>query len=537
MATAATPAGPWTPLRQPAFRAMWMALLVGNIGTWTHDVAAAWWMTERTGSPLWVSAVQAATTLPVVLFALVAGTLADIVDRRRFLVLAQCWMFAVATLLALLAGEGRLPPEWLLGLTFLLGCGAAMATPAQVAIIPELVPRPMLAPAVALNSLGMNIARSIGPAFGGVVVARWGAQWAFAINAVTFLGVAVVLLRWKRDVARPELPVERFAGAFRAGLRYAMHADAFQAVLARAAGFFVFAGALPALLPVIVRQRLDAGAGAYGLLLACIGIGAIAGALALPRLRARLSADRLVAWASLLCAATIGILAWSPPITGLVPAMLAHGLGWICVLSMLQVGAQLAVPGWVRARALSLYILVFASSMAVGSLAWGGIAQASGAQLALGLAAVGLAVSALATRGFRLAAGEALDLAPSAHWPQPIVLLDGPGERGPVLVTVDYRIDAGDRDAFGECMRLLGRSRRRDGALQWAIFEDVAEPGLFFESFLLASWNEHLRQHARVTQEERALQERLARMHRGESPPRVRHFIGAAAPWARDGAA
>ncbi|GAB3333326.1 MFS transporter [Marilutibacter aestuarii] len=516
---------------------MWLALLVGNIGTWTHDVAAAWWMTEHTGSPLWVSAVQAATTLPMVLFALVAGTLADIVDRRRLLVLAQCWMFAVATLLALLAGEDRLPPEWLLGLTFLLGCGAAMATPAQVAIIPELVPRPMLAPAIALNSLGMNIARSIGPAFGGVVVARWGAHWAFAINAATFLGVAVVLMRWKREAASPALPPERFAGAFRAGLRYAMHADAFRAVLARAAGFFVFAGALPALLPVVVRQRLEAGAGAYGLLLACIGIGAIAGALVLPRLRARLASDRLVAWASMLCAATMGILAWAPFIAGLVPVMLAHGVGWICVLSTLQVGAQMAVPAWVRARALSLYILVFASSMAMGSLAWGAVAQAASVQLALALAAFGLLISALATRRFRLAAGEALDLAPSAHWPHPLVAPDNPGERGPVLVTVEYRIDASDRDTFGECMRLLGQSRRRDGAVQWMLFEDVAEPGLFFESFLLASWNEHLRQHARVTQEERALQERLARMHRGESPPRVRHFIGAGAPWARDGAA
>lgn len=518
-------AGAWTPLRQPVFRALWLAVLVGNVGTWMHDVAAAWLMAERTASPLWVSAVQAATTLPVVLLALVAGTLADIVDRRRYLLLAQCWMFAVATVLALLAGADRLSPGLLLALTFALGCGAAMAMPAQAAIVPELVPPSMLAPAVALNSLGMNIARSLGPALGGVVVARWGAGWAFAINAATFLGVALVLLRWKRQAPATTLPPEHFLGGLRAGLRYAAHAPAFQAVLVRAAAFFVFAGALPALLPIVVRNEVGGGAGAFGLLLGCIGIGAIAGALCLPTLRAWRGTDALVLAACLLCAGTLLALAWVREVALLVPVMLLNGLAWICVLSSLQVGAQTSVPAWVRARALSLYILAFASGMAGGSLLWGSVAQRAGTPLALSAAAACLVLATLAASRLRI--GDArLDLMPSAHWPQPVVAIAAGTDRGPVLVTVEYRIDDGDRDAFDECMRLLGRSRRRDGALQWGVMEDAAEPGLFLEYFLLASWHEHLHQHARVTGEERALQDRLRRLHRGDSAPRVRHFIG-----------
>jgi MFS family permease/quinol monooxygenase YgiN len=513
-------------LRQPVFRGLWLAILVGNIGTWMHDVAAAWVMAERTASPLWVSAVQAATTLPVVLLALVAGTLADIVDRRRYLLLAQCWMFAVATVLALLAGSGQLTPPALLVLTFALGCGTAMAMPAQAAIVPELVPRSMLSPAVALNSLGMNIARSLGPALGGVVVAHFGAGWAFAANAVTFLGVALVLLGWKRQAAVAALPPEHFFGGLRAGLRYAAHAPAFRAVLGKAACFFVFAGALPALLPIVVRSELSGSAGTFGLLLGCIGIGAIAGALLLPKLRVRLDADALVLGGALLCAVTLFALAWIREVAALVPVMLVNGLAWICVLSSLQVGAQTSVPAWVRARALSLYILVFASGMAGGSLLWGAVAQRGGTSTALSLAALCLVVATLLATRFRIGAGERLDLMPSAHWPQPVVAGTPPVDRGPVLVTVEYRIDEADRDAFQECVRLLGRSRRRDGALQWGVMEDTAQPGVHLEYFVVASWLEHLHQHARVTGEERALQDRLRRLHRGDALPLVRHFIG-----------
>lgn len=519
-------AGPWAPLAEPTFCSLWLAILVGNIGTWMHDVAAAWIMAEKTGSPLWVGAVQAATTLPVVLLALVAGTLADIVDRRKYLLLIQLWLFATASLLAVLAQMDRLQPWSLLALTFALGIGAAMAMPAQAATTSELVPRALLAPAVALNSVSMNIARSIGPALGGVIVAQAGAAWAFAFNALSFLGVFVVLWRWQRVAPGTHLPAENFGAALRAGLRYATHAHVFRSVLMKSVLFFVFASALPALLPTVVRSDLGAGPGTFGVLLGGIGLGAIAGAILLPTLRARIDRDRLVLVASLLCALSLLGLAWLRIPALLFPVMLLNGLAWISVLSSLQIGAQTSVPGWVRARALSLYIMVFAAGMAAGSLAWGALAQWAGTSASLTVAAFGTALAALFATRFRLGAAEGLDVAPSAHWPQPMVAGDGDGDRGPALVTVEYRVALEDRVAFLERMQLLGRSRRRDGAVSWGVLEDVAMPGTYLEYFLVASWLEHLRQHDRVTGEEQRLQDRLRRMHTGGEPPRVRHFVG-----------
>jgi len=520
--------GPWSPLRVPTFRAMWLAILAGNIGTWMHDVAAAWVMAETTGSPLMVAAVQSATTLPVMLLALVAGTLADIVDRRRYLIVAQLWMAGAASLLAVLAQSGGPEPWALLALTLALGVGAAMAMPAQAAATAELVPRPLLAPAVALNSVSMNIARSLGPALGGLVVAQFGAAWAFALNALSFIGIVFVLWRWRRAPATTTLPPERFASALRAGLRYAGQATAFQAVLFKSASFFLFASALPALLPIVVRQELGASPGTYGLLLGCIGLGAIAGALGLPRLRSRWDRDLLVLAASLLCAATLLGLAWLRPVAWLYPVLLLNGLAWISVLSSLQIAAQTAVPAWVRARALSLYIVVFAAGMAAGSLAWGGLAERQGASVALSAAALALVLASLWARRFRLSAAEAVDTAPSAHWPQPWVPPGTEPDRGPVLVTVEYRIALEDRSRFLEAIQPLGRSRRRDGAVQWGVLEDAAAPGVYLEYFLVASWLEHLRQHERVTGEESRLQERLRRMHVGQEAPQVRHYLGGA---------
>ena len=513
-------------MSQPTFRALWLAILVGNIGTWVHDVAAAWMMAERTGSALWVAAVQSATTLPVVVFALFAGTLADIVDRRRYLILTQLWMLCMASALALLAHLERLEPWSLLALTFALGSGAAMAMPAQAATTPELVPRTMLAPAVALNSVSMNIARSLGPALGGLVVAQFGITWAFAVNAVSFLGVAIVLWRWKREATTALLPPEAFGAALRAGLRYAGNAGVFQSVLLKSASFFVFASALPALLPMVERNELGGAPSTYGLLLGCIGVGAIGGALLLPSLRARMDRDRLVLAASLLCAVTLLGLAVVRQREWLYLVMLLNGLAWISVLSSLQIAAQTSVPAWVRARALSLYIVVFALGMASGSLLWGWLAQRTDNSIALGAAAIAAALAALWATRFRLAAAEDVDTMPSAHWPEPLVANGPETDRGPVLVTVEYQIALDDRSTFLGHMQQLGRSRRRDGAVQWGVMEDTAQPGTYLEYFLVASWLEHLHQHARVTGEERRLQDTLRRIHASPSPPVVRHFLG-----------
>lgn len=528
MVNTASPAAPgaWAPLQISMFRALWLAIMGSNIGTWVNDVAAAWVMAERTGSPLMVALVQSATTVPIVLLALVAGTLADIVDRRRYLLATQGWMLAVAGTMAVLTHLDLLSPTLLVVLTFCMGCGAAMAMPAQAAIVSELVPPPMLASAVALNSIGINIARSLGPAIGGVIVAQLGATWAFGFNAISFAAMLVVLLRWQRDPKASSLPPEGFGAGLKSGLRYASRAGHLQAVLIKSAGFFFFASAMTALLPVVVRGQMQGGAGQYGMLLGCVGIGAVSGALLLPKLRARLDRDLLVLLATLALALSLVGLAVLRSWVLLPLAMLVNGFAWITVLSSLQIAAQTAVPAWVRARALALYIMVFSLGMAAGGLCWGALAQRSTPTLALLVAAAGAVVAGLLVWRVRISGTEELDLRPAGHWPAPELSVAVAHDRGPVLVTVEYRIDAADRVAFHACMRLLGRVRRRDGAVLWGVAEDVASPGVHLEYFVTASWLEHLRQHERITADDKAVQEQLRTLHRGERHPVVRHFVG-----------
>ncbi|MCK8503412.1 MFS transporter [Myxococcus fulvus] len=520
--------GALAPLRHATFRTLWLAVLASHIGTWVHDVAAAWFMSERTGSPLMVAAVQSATTMPVVVFALVAGTLADIVDRRRYLITIQVWMLVMATLLAWASMVGEMTEWTLLGLTFALGMGAAMAMPAQAATTAELVPRPLLAPAVALSSIGMNIARSVGPALGGLIVARFGVGWAFSIDAVSYLGVLLALVSWRRAKAESTLPSEPFGTALRGGLRYAARSGDLRSVLLKSACFYAFASALPAQLAIVVRKELGAGAGTYGLLLTCIGAGAVAGAVVLPRMRARWGVDRWVLGATLLYALTMVTVAFvrSLPVLGV--AMVANGLAWISVLSSLQTATHLSVPTWVRARALSLYIVVFSAGMAGGGLVWGSVAQRFGVPVSLTVAAGAAVLAGFFSLRFRLGQAMARDTAPSAHWPTPQVSEDVEKDQGPVLVTVEYHVAPTGRAAFLPLVHQLGDTRRRDGAVQWGVMEDTAEPGRFLEYFVLGSWMEHLRQHERVTHEEKALQEQLRALHQGEHPPVVHHFVGAA---------
>lgn len=518
--------GAWSPLKIGLFRAMWLAILGSNVGTWINDVAAAWVMAERTGSPLMVALVQSATTVPVVLLALVAGTLADIVDRRRYLLFTQGWMLLVAATLATLTGLSMLTPGLLVALTFAMGCGAAMAMPAQAAIVSELVPRPMLASAVALNSIGINIARSLGPAIGGLIVAQLGPSWAFGLNALSFAAMLIVLTRWKPDPMASTLPPEGFGAGLRAGLRYALRAGRLQAVLVKSAGFFFFASAVTALLPLVVRGEMHGGAGLYGILLGCIGIGAVTGALVLPTLRARMDRDLLVLLATLACALSLFGLAWLRHMALLPVAMLVNGFAWITVLSSLQIAAQTAVPPWVRARALSLYIMVFSLGMAAGGLSWGSIAQRTSIPLALTIASVGAVIAGLLVWRVRIAGSEELDLRPAGYWPAPELAVPVSHDRGPVLVTVEYRIADADRAAFHALMGELGRTRRRDGAVLWGVAEDVATPGIHLEYFVTSSWVEHLRQHERVTAEDRDHQQKVRALHRGEHAPIVRHFVG-----------
>ncbi|MCZ0963850.1 MFS transporter, partial [Paracoccus benzoatiresistens] len=366
-ATSPASGGAWSPFRQKAFAVLWVATVVSNIGTWMNDVGAGWLMTSLAPSPQIVAMVQAATTLPVFLFAILAGAVADIVDRRKLLLVVNIALAVVAFAVAAVVQAEAMTPVLLLIFTFLLGSGAAFIAPAWQAIVPKLVPRQDLTAAVALNSMGINISRAIGPAVAGVLIAAFGLVWPFALNAVSTL-VVIAALIWWRPKAEPvrKLPAEHVFGAMVAGLRYAVFTHPLRLVLVRAAGFFLFASAFWAMLPLVARDVLDGGAGLYGALLASVGVGAVGGALVLPGLRTRLGPDRTVILGTAGTAIVLVVLALVP---GQAPALLAGlvaGASWIAVLSSLNVAAQSALPDWVRARGLAIYLTVFSGVMSLG---------------------------------------------------------------------------------------------------------------------------------------------------------------------------
>ena len=515
----------FAPLRESLFRSLWIATVVSNVGTWMNDVSAAWLMTSLSASPLMVAAVQSATSVPMLLLALPAGAIADIVDRRRLLIAAQAWMLVVAAALAATAYAELLTPWRLLALTFGLGIGAAMTMPAWQAITQELVARESLGAAITLNGVGVNVARAIGPAIGGAIVAASGPAAAFALNAVSFLGVITVLARWRRLPGESALPPERFFGAMKSGFRYVRRAPAVQAVLVRGSTFMLCASALWALLPVYVRTDLASGPEHYGLLLASLGLGAVLAALVLPYVRHRISIDALVSAATRGFAITSGLLFVLRRVELVAVVLVFGGACWMLVLSTLNVAAQTSVPTWVRARALGSYLLVFFGAMAAGAALWGSVASHLGTPTALLLASGGVVIGWMLARSYVVTSGEGLDLAPSIHWPAPTVVAAVEHDRGPVLVTIEYRIDPADTAEFALVMDDVQRIRRRDGAFLWGLFVDTADPGRCVESFLVDSWVEHLRQHARVTVVDRVTFDMARRFHRGEVPPLVSHFV------------
>lgn len=531
-AAAARPApaaGAFAPLRQKVFLVLWAAAVLGNTGSFMRDVASAWLVTDLSASPAAVAMIQAATLLPVFILAMPAGVLSDILDKRRFLVAVQLGLAAVSIALMVLSSTGLISISALVALTFFGGIGAALMMPTWQSIVPELVSRQDLKSAVALNSLGINIARAIGPAVGGVLLATFGAAVTYGADVASYVIVIAALLWWRRPAKTEDELGERFAGAFRAGLRYARSSPELHVVLLRAAFFFAFASAVWALLPLVARELLKGDAAYYGLLLGSIGAGAIAGALLLPSLRARLGVDRLVLAAALVTAAATASLAVAPPRGLAVVILLAMGAAWIVSLTTFNATAQSILPNWVRGRALAVYLTVFNGAMAGGSVAWGLVAQAVGLPLALVIAAAGLTLAALLLYRVALPVGEA-DLTPSMHWPEPVLAEPVDNDRGPVLILIEYKITHEDRPAFLEALYRLAAARRRDGAYNWGVTEDASDPGLLVEWFMVESWAEHLRQHRRVSHADADFQAEVARFHRGEAPPRVRHCIAVDRP-------
>jgi MFS family permease len=398
----------WAPLGEPLFRSLWIAAVISYTGTWMQNVGAGWLMTQLTVSPLMVGLVQAAMTVPVFLVILPAGALADMVDRRRFLLITQGWMVLASGLLGVFTLLGAVTPWTLLLFTFLLGLGAVMNDPAWQAITPEIVSTENHSPAVALNSVGFNVARAVGPALGGLVIAAAGSGVAFLLNAASFFGVILFLYRWRRPHCE-HVETGRVSDALIAGLRYVRGAPLVRSVLIRTGAFSLAASSLPALLPILARPH---GATGYGLLLGCFGLGALAGASVLPRLRTRLSVDGLIVFAILLFATMTFAAGRVQTFSWLSLVLFASGTAWIGILACLNVAAQTMSPSWLRARALSMYLLVLQGGMALGSAAWGALATKVGIPTALLCSSVALAAGLFTVRGHRLTSQE-LEFSPA----------------------------------------------------------------------------------------------------------------------------
>lgn len=529
-AKSTTASSAWRPFRHRSYAVIWSATVAGNTGTWMYAAASAWLMTGLDAHPLMVSLVQVAASLPMFLFALPAGAAADIVDKRRFLLAVEVGIALVATTYALFVWYGWVTPGNLLLFVFLLETCTALEAPAWQAIVPLLVPKADLPSAVAADSAGINLSRAVGPALGGVLTASAGVAVPFFVNAASTVATLGALAWWRPPPDLPRrLPAERFTAALRTGLRYAHNNPPLRATLARTVVFFLFASAYWAVLPLLARAQLHGGPEIYGLLLGAIGVGAIGGAFALPWIRNRLSADRVVDAGSLLTAVALVLYGLArEPALGVLASVLA-GLAWIGALANLNVAAQFALPEWVRARGLAVYVTVFFGAMTAGSVLWGEVASQLGLPMTHFLAAALALLTLPIARRWKLQAPGTLDLSPSMHWPPPVVSATVEHDQGPVLVTIEYRVAARHRTAFLHALVPVGRERKRDGAYAWGVFEDVARPGVYLETFMLESWLEHLRQHERVTNADRVLQERVH--HLLEAAPAVTHLVAAEAPF------
>lgn len=528
-ATASPAQSAWSPLRQAVFRSIWLATVASNVGSWMHGVGVSWLMTSLTPSPLMIALMQTATSLPIFLLGLPAGSLADVVNRRKLLLVTEGWMLIIALILGILTLTGNVSAWVLLVLTFLLGIGSAFDAPAWQAIVSDLVDRPELPAAVSLNSMGFNMARALGPAIGGLVVAAAGPAAVFLLNAASFLFVLVAIYRWRHTPApRPTHP-EDMVGATLAGLRYVSHAPALQAVYARVGVFAFGASAMWALLPAVARHELNLDATGYGIVQGSLGFGAVVSALFLPRLRQILSVDRLTVAATLIYAGSTLALAYLRFLPVLVVCLMIAGMAWLTKMSTLTITAQASAPSWVRARALGTYLLVFAGCMAAGSFTWGALAERFGNSTTLAIAALTLVVGMAAAWRWPLRQAQKLDLTPSQHWPDPQLAITPDPQDGPVLITVEYRVPVERAAEFIQAMEAMRTFRRKDGAIRWDLFRDLAEPERYLETFVVPTWAEHMRQHHRVTVSDQSIEAHAFSFQKPGVAPVAAHLIAARA--------
>lgn len=514
------------PLRHRLFRILWGANIVVSLGVWMQNTGAGWLMTTLSPNPLTVSMVQAATIMPVFLLALPAGAIADIVDKRRFIVGTQVWMLAAAAALAGITYLGQTTAASLLLLTFAIGIGAAMNGPAWGSVMAEVVPRQDLAQAIALNGVGFNLARAIGPAIAGVLLLVGGPALTFGLNACSYLAVILVLLSWRRRTRPSKLPREQLLSAMRAGMRFARHTPIMRAAMLRAAAFFAPAAAPWGMLPLVVREQLGLGAGFYGLLLGLMGIGGVTAGLMLPDVRARLSRGNTVFLATLCSCAGMAVLAVSRHWLPSAVAMVVFGVGWVAASAVAQGAAQLAAPPWVRSRALAIYQLASNGALVAGTFFWGWLGTRVGLPMALGAAAAVGVVGAVLVRGFdidsdraaapapRPGAMAAEAIGPEAVAPELVPVVGA--TRARIMESQHFRIDPRQQDAFLAVMAEVRDVRSRAGAVVWQLYEDLAHPEGWVELWVVETWTDHLREAMRLSDDDRAVLGRAQAFHLGD---------------------
>lgn len=516
---------PLAPLRNVNFRVLWTATLASNLGGLIQTVGAAWMMTTIATSDDMVALVQASTTLPVMIFSLAAGVLADSFDRRNVMLVAQILMMVVSACLAVFAVAGWLSPWLLLAFTFCIGCGTALHNPSWQASMGDLVPREDLPGAVTLNSMGYNLMRSVGPAVGGLIVALAGAAFAFAVNAVSYIALIRALARWKPQRVPSTLPRESFGNALTVGLRYIAMSPNLLKVMCRSFIFGLAAVSVLALLPLVTRDLVAGGAFSYGVILGCFGVGAICGALLNDRVRSRWGNEAIVRASFLIFALSVVALGLSRQMWLSCLAVLPAGACWVMALSLFNVTVQLSTPRWVVGRALALYQTATFGGMTAGSWIWGAGAEAYGTDRALMAAGVVLVLGAVVGLRYVLPEFGKLSLDPADRFNEPTLKLELRGRSGPIMVLVDYEIAQQDIGDFLSLMAQRRRIRLRDGARQWSLLRDLESPGTWTESYHVPTWVEYIRHQQRRTQADAEVFDRLLALHRGDNPPRVRRMI------------
>ncbi len=516
--------GAWSPLRRPVFRAIWLAVVVSNIGTWMQTVGAQLFLVDEPRSSALVALVQTASTLPVVLLALPGGVLADTFDRRRLLIAVQLYLTVAGGVMALLTALGQMRPPLLLVLTFALGVGTALTGPTYQSLIPELVPRSELRSASALGAVSMNVARAVGPAVAGLIITRIGTAAVFAINAATFVLFTAVLLAWRREQPDDVGRRERFGPAMRAGGRYVRHSPVVRRLVLRVIIFVSPAMALWALLPVVARDRLDLSASGYGVLLGALGVGAIAGAVLLPRVQAAWTSNQqLVATGAVFAAAT-AVVGLVQNVYVVLLVLLPAGAAWVAILSLVNASLQLFLPAWVRARGLAVYQMANFGAQAIAAALWGVLAETTTLPLTFAVSAGLMVLGVVSVAWWPVLEVPDRGREPLAYWEEPQLSLEPEPLGGPVMVQLTYDVLADDEPEFLAAMERVRRSRQRSGAQWWQIYLDGERQGRYVEVYLVGSWEEHLRQHdGRLTETDAAI-EADARAF-SQAPPEVHHLF------------